>query len=47
MVVVFNLRPPPRQAHASKDRYGAEPVITYFETPVIVDNAVGEITSDA
>ena len=30
-----------------KDRYGAEPVITYFETPVIVDNAHGEITSDA
>lgn len=23
--------------------YGAEPVITYFDSPVIVDNAVGEI----
>jgi Putative mono-oxygenase ydhR len=26
-----------------KDRYGAEPVITYFETPVLIDNVTGEI----
>ena len=30
-----------------RDRYGAEPVITYFDTPVVVDNATGEISSDA
>ena len=29
------------------DRYGAEPEITYFDTPVIVDNALDEITVDA
>ena len=26
-----------------KDKYGAEPEIQYFETPVVVDNVVGEI----
>ena len=26
-----------------KDKYGAEPSIQYFETPVVVDNASGEI----
>jgi hypothetical protein len=26
-----------------KERYGAEPSVTYFESPVIVDNAVGVI----
>jgi predicted RNase H-like nuclease len=30
-----------------KERYGAEPVITYFDTPVIVDNTTGEISVDA
>jgi hypothetical protein len=30
-----------------RERYGAEPVITYFDTPVVVDNATGEINSDA
>ncbi len=29
------------------DRYGAEPEITYFDTPVIVDNALDEIKVDA
>lgn len=29
-----------------KDRYGAEPVITYYESPVLVDNLTGEISSD-
>lgn len=29
------------------DRYGAEPEITYYETPVIVDNASNEIKVDA
>ena len=28
------------------DRYGAQPEITYFESPVIVDNLRGEITQD-
>ncbi len=26
-----------------KERYGAEPSVTYFESPVIVDNASGVI----
>ena len=26
-----------------KDRYGAEPVIVYFECPVVVDNLSSEI----
>jgi hypothetical protein len=29
------------------ERYGATPSIRYFETPVIVDNTVGEIKADA
>ena len=29
------------------DRYGAEPKIQYFESPVIVDNAVSEVIVDA
>jgi Putative mono-oxygenase ydhR len=28
------------------DKYGALPSVTYFETPVIVDNVAGEITTD-
>ena len=28
-----------------RERYGAEPRITYFDTPVVVDNATGEISS--
>ena len=28
-------------------RYGAEPVITYFDTPVVVDNLTAEISSDS
>lgn len=28
------------------DRYGAEPTITYFDSPVIVDNVSGEISTD-
>lgn len=28
------------------ERYGAEPEVTYFESPVVVDNVSGEITSD-
>jgi hypothetical protein len=28
-------------------RYGAEPEITYFDTPVVVDNAIDEIKVDA
>ena len=30
-----------------KDRYGAEPQIQYFESPVIVDNAIPEVIVDA
>lgn len=28
------------------DKYGAMPSVTYFETPVIVDNITGEILTD-
>jgi hypothetical protein len=28
-------------------RYGAEPEISYFDTPVVVDNAIDEIRVDA
>jgi hypothetical protein len=30
-----------------QDKYGAEPSVTYFESPVVVDNAIGEIVTDA
>lgn len=30
-----------------RDKYGNEPELTYFETPVLVDNAAGEISSAA
>lgn len=30
-----------------RDKYGAEPTVTYFESPVVVDNTVGEIVTDA
>ncbi len=29
-----------------RERYGAEPVVTYYESPVQVDNLTGEISSD-
>lgn len=29
-----------------RDRYGAEPSITYLDTPVVVDNVTQEIVSD-
>ncbi len=29
-----------------REKYGSEPEITYLETPVIVDNVLGEIMSD-
>ena len=32
---------------AIRDLYGVEPEITLFETPIIVDNAVGEIKTAA
>jgi hypothetical protein len=28
------------------DKYGSEPRITYFETPIVVDNLTGEIVGD-
>lgn len=30
-----------------RDKYGAEPSVTYFESPVIVDNVAGKILTDA
>jgi Putative mono-oxygenase ydhR len=30
-----------------RDKYGAEPPVTYFESPVVVDNAAAEIITDA
>jgi hypothetical protein len=30
-----------------RDKYRTEPTVTYFDSPVIVDNAAGEIVSDA
>ena len=29
-----------------KERYGAEPQISFFETPILVDNLTGEIIQD-
>jgi hypothetical protein len=29
------------------DKYGAEPTLHYFATPVVVDNLIGEIITDA
>lgn len=29
-----------------KERYGSAPVITYFESPVVVDNLAGSIQTD-
>jgi Putative mono-oxygenase ydhR len=30
-----------------RGRYGTEPSVTYFETPVVVDNLAGQIVTDA
>ncbi len=30
-----------------REKYGAEPSVTYFESPVVVDNVTDEILSDA
>ena len=30
-----------------RDKYGAEPSVTYFDSPVVVDNASGAIITDA
>jgi hypothetical protein len=29
-----------------QERYGAEPSVTYFESPVVVDNVAGSIQTD-
>lgn len=29
-----------------QEKYGSEPTVTYFETPVVVDNSTDEILSD-
>jgi hypothetical protein len=28
------------------DRYGSEPSVAYFESPVVVDNRLGQIVKD-
>ena len=28
-----------------RDKYGSEPVVRYFETPLVIDNALGETIS--
>lgn len=30
-----------------RDRYGSEPLVIYFDSPVIVDNALGTVVADA
>ena len=30
-----------------RERYGAQPTVTYFESPVVVDNLTSEIISDS
>lgn len=27
-------------------RYGAEPTVTYFETPFVIDNTTGDVIDD-
>lgn len=29
-----------------REKYGTEPTVTYFESPVVVDNVTGQIQSD-
>lgn len=29
-----------------RDTYGSEPVVRYFETPLVVDNALGQLVSE-
>ena len=29
-----------------REKYGTEPAVTYFETPVVVDNVTGQVISD-
>ena len=31
--------------HSIADRYGAEPSVVFFESPVIVDNTTGEVST--
>jgi hypothetical protein len=33
--------------HFIRDKYGAEPSVTYYDCPVIVDNVSGDILSEA
>ena len=30
-----------------RERYGAQPSVTYFESPVVVDNVTNEVVSDS
>ena len=29
------------------ERYGSEPTVTYFETPIVVDNVSGDVIAEA
>ena len=29
------------------ERYGSDPTVTYFETPIVVDNATGDVIGEA
>jgi hypothetical protein len=29
-----------------REKYGTEPIVTYFESPVVVDNVAGQIVAD-
>ncbi|MGY3447592.1 monooxygenase [Bradyrhizobium sp. USDA 4473] len=31
----------------ARDRYGADPTVSYFESPVVVDNVAEQVLSDA
>jgi hypothetical protein len=33
--------------NAIRERYGAVPTVTYFDSPVVVDNLTNEIVSDS
>jgi hypothetical protein len=51
-VYLFNSREDAERLYSDEwkkyivDKYGSEPSITYFESPVVVDNKVGQIVKD-
>jgi hypothetical protein len=32
--------------HSSREKYGSDPTVTYFESPVVVDNVAQKILAD-